>query len=65
MTPEPTDLYTNALIDAAEKCAEDYADDPRECIQTDVMNAFYQGAAWHASRVWELATTVLNKEPPA
>jgi hypothetical protein len=57
------DVYTNALIDAAHKHAEAYDDDDRECIKTDVMNAFYQGAAWHASKVWELANTVLNKEP--
>jgi hypothetical protein len=48
MTPEPTDLYTGALIDAAEKHAEAYDGDDRECIKTDVLNAFYAGAAWNA-----------------
>jgi hypothetical protein len=41
-----TDDDTNALIDAAEACASAYDDDDRECIKSDVMNAFYSGAAW-------------------
>jgi hypothetical protein len=48
MTQQPTDDYTNALIDAAEEHASAYDDDDRECIKTDVMNAFYAGTAWHA-----------------
>lgn len=63
MNVTPTDAYTDALIDAAEEHASAYDDDERECIKTDVMNAFYQGAAWHASRVWELAQAVLDKKP--
>jgi antitoxin HicB len=37
---------TYELIDAATEYAKSYEDDDRECIQTDVMNAFYQGSAW-------------------
>lgn len=35
---------TDRLIDAAEAHADSYKDDDRECIVTDVMNAFYAGA---------------------
>lgn len=49
---------TARLIGAAEKHAEAYDDDPRDCIKTDVMNGFYAGAAWHAARVGQLADTV-------
>jgi hypothetical protein len=45
-----TDVYTDALIDAAEEYATAYDGDDRPCIKTDVMNAFYAGAAWHAAQ---------------
>lgn len=35
-----------ALISAAEDYAKVYANDDREQITTDVLNAFYSGAAW-------------------
>jgi hypothetical protein len=38
------------LIDAAEAHASCYDDDPRECIKTDVMNAFYAGVAWQGNQ---------------
>lgn len=51
MTPAPpTDLFTEQLMDAAEEHATAYDDDDRDCIKTDVMNAFYAGAAWHAAQ---------------
>lgn len=34
------------LIDAANERAALYEGDDRECIKTDVMNAFYAGAEW-------------------
>lgn len=34
------------LLSAAEVRTASYADDPRENIQTDVMNAFFAGAAF-------------------
>ena len=37
---------TNALIDAAEAYAVNYCDDDRPQINTDVVNAFYAGAAY-------------------
>ena len=40
-TPDPQDR----LIDAAEAYAEKYDGDDRQDIKTDVLNAFYQGAA--------------------
>lgn len=64
MNTNPSDLYTNALIDAATEHALAYEDDPRECIQTDVMNAFYAGAAWHAGQghVEALVTELSHSE---
>lgn len=41
---------TNALIDAAELHARAYDDDDRDCIKTDVINAFFAGAAYQAKR---------------
>lgn len=37
-----------ALIAAAEKHAEAYSDDPRDCIVADVCNAFFAGARYAA-----------------
>ncbi len=37
---------TVALIEAAEVYASGYDDDDREDVKTDVLNAFYQGAAY-------------------
>lgn len=34
---------TNAIMDAAEKYAQEYEGDDREHIFTDVLNAFYAG----------------------
>lgn len=45
-TDNPSDLYTSALIAAAEEHATAYDEDDRAGIETDVMNAFYAGAAW-------------------
>jgi hypothetical protein len=41
---ELPDLDTGLLIDAAEKHATAYDGDDRDCIKTDVINAFYAGA---------------------
>ena len=38
-------MDTEKLIDAAVAYATQYDDDDRECIKTDVINAFYAGAA--------------------
>lgn len=40
----------SALIDAAEKYAEKYDGDDRECIRNDVLNAFYAGAKFAAAQ---------------
>lgn len=37
---------TGAQISRAHELAANYIDDPRQDIQTDVMNAFYQGVKW-------------------
>jgi hypothetical protein len=37
-------MNTDKLIDAADDYAASYASDDRECIKTDVINAFYAGA---------------------
>lgn len=42
--------WTGDLIAAAEHHAQAYADDDRECITTDVINAFYAGADWARAR---------------
>lgn len=39
------------LIDAANARAALYEGDDRECIKTDVMNAFYAGAEWMRKRL--------------
>ena len=44
---EPVGDETDALIDAAENHAALYDDDPRDCIKTDVINAFYAGAKFN------------------
>lgn len=36
-------MSTEKLIQAAEAYAAKYNDDPRDCIKTDVLNAFYAG----------------------
>ena len=40
---EPFVVRLPCVIKAAEKYAENYDDDDRECIKTDVINAFYAG----------------------
>lgn len=40
---EPFVVQLPCVIKAAEKYAENYDDDDRECIKTDVINAFYAG----------------------
>jgi hypothetical protein len=42
-------MSDDALIAAAEKYVLAYADDERDCIRTDVLNAFYQGAKFQRS----------------
>lgn len=41
-----TGVDTGAQISKAHELAANYIDDPRQDIQTDVMNAFYQGVKW-------------------
>jgi predicted RNase H-like HicB family nuclease len=43
-----SDTYTARLIDAAEERATAYDGDDRDCIKTDVINAFFAGSAFHA-----------------
>lgn len=43
-------LTDDEIIDAAEKRAENYNDDDRQDIKTDVMNAFYAGVEFARSR---------------
>jgi hypothetical protein len=50
VSPEEAEAAIGILIDAAESHASCYDDDPRECIKTDVMNAFYAGVAWQKNQ---------------
>ncbi len=53
----------NNLIDAADKHAQNYAGDPRDCIKTDVLNAFYAGAKWQARASLRTAAPVPTAAP--
>jgi hypothetical protein len=44
-------IEQDKLIDAAEEYATSYDDDDRDCIKTDVMNAFFAGAAYTIQRM--------------
>lgn len=46
-----TEEELGALIEAAEHHAEAYDGDDRECIKTDVINAFFAGAAFWQRQV--------------
>lgn len=48
---ELIDAAEKELIDTAEKYATLYDDDDRECIKTDVMNAFFAGSAYATQRM--------------
>jgi hypothetical protein len=50
VSPEEAEAAIGILIEAAESHASCYDDDPRECIKTDVMNAFYAGVAWQGNQ---------------
>lgn len=39
------------LIDAAEAHATSYDDDSRDCIKTDVINAFFAGSTYATQRM--------------
>lgn len=44
------DAWFDDLISAAEERAAMYDGDERDCIKTDVMNAFFAGADWQCRR---------------
>lgn len=55
-------MNTGDLIKRAEKYASNYDGDDRECIKTDVLNGFYQGAAYaqhECAKLLELSTQEL------
>lgn len=57
MSTQQDALTTDSIIDAAEQRAALYDNDGRECIKTDVMNAFYAGV--------EYARAALASQPAA
>lgn len=54
------DKEMNALIDAAEERTKMY-DDDRDCIKTDVMNAFFAGAEYARRVALKLSTDLSHR----